>query len=88
MNHRFSCRKEPDDIKTAVCQKTAGRAPTEPVYGRSGIRHIGGLILGEATAWNVGTFGVDANGEATSGLNHEGEEYGCDTKGRSTPYER
>jgi hypothetical protein len=22
---------------------------------------------------NVGTFGVDANGKATSGLNHEGE---------------
>ena len=34
---------------------------------------LGGLILGEAIAWNVGTFGVDANGEATSGLNHEGE---------------
>jgi len=45
----------------------------EPVYGRSGIRHIGGLILGEAITWNVGTFGVDANGEAASGLNHKGE---------------
>lgn len=29
--------------------------------------------MGEATTRNVGTFGVDANGEATSGGNHEGE---------------
>jgi RNA-directed DNA polymerase len=29
--------------------------------------------LGEAVSRNVGTFGVDANGEVTSGLNHEGE---------------
>jgi len=29
--------------------------------------------LGEAITQNVGNFGVDANGEATSGLNHEGE---------------
>ena len=29
--------------------------------------------MGEAITRNVGTFGVDANGEATSGLNHEGE---------------
>ena len=29
--------------------------------------------MGEAIMGNVGTFGVDVNGEATSGLNHEGE---------------
>jgi RNA-directed DNA polymerase len=29
--------------------------------------------LGEAVSRNVGTFGVDANGEVTSGLNHEDE---------------
>ena len=29
--------------------------------------------MGEAVSRNVGTFGVDANGEVTSGLNHEGE---------------
>jgi hypothetical protein len=29
--------------------------------------------LGEATTRNVGTFGVDANGKATSGMNHKGE---------------
>ena len=31
------------------------------------------LILSEAAMRNVGTFGVDANGKATCGLNHEGE---------------
>jgi len=50
-----------------------GQAPALPAYGRSGIRHTGGLSLEEAVVRNVGTFGVDANGEATSGLNHEGE---------------
>jgi hypothetical protein len=59
--------------KTAVCQKAAGQVPTEPGYGRNGIRHIGGLILSEAITRNVGTFGVDANGKAASGLNHGGE---------------
>ena len=46
---------------------------------------MGGLILGEAIMRNVGTFGDDANGEATSGLNHEGESIGCVTKGRNIP---
>jgi hypothetical protein len=44
-----------------------------PVYGRNGIRHIGGLISGEAAIRNMGTFGADANGEATSGMNQEGK---------------
>ena len=44
-----------------------GEAPARPAYGRSGIRHTGGLSLEEAVGWN------DANGEATSGWNHEGE---------------
>jgi hypothetical protein len=32
---------------------------------RNGIRHIGGLISGEAIIRNMGTFGADGNGEAT-----------------------
>jgi RNA-directed DNA polymerase len=64
-----------------VCQKIAGQVPTEPDYGRNGIRHIGGLILGEATTRNVGTFGVDANGKAASGMNHEGERTNATPRG-------
>ena len=50
-----------------------GQAPALPAYGRSGIRHTGGLSLEEAVVRNVGTFGVDANGKVTSGWNHEDE---------------
>ena len=37
-------------------QKIVGSAPAKPAYGRSGIRHRGGLSLEEAVVWNVGTF--------------------------------
>jgi RNA-directed DNA polymerase len=37
--------------------------------------------VGEATTRNVGTFGVDANGEATSGGNHEGERTNAAPRG-------
>ena len=57
------------------------QTPAQPAYGRSGIRHIGGLILEEAVVRNVGTFGVNANGEATSGLNHEGESTDATSRG-------
>ena len=43
---------------------TAGSAPAEPADGRSGIRHEGGLSLSEAVGRNVGTWSIDANGEA------------------------
>ena len=37
--------------------------------------------MGEAITRNVGNFGVDANGEATSGLNHEGESTDATPRG-------
>ena len=37
--------------------------------------------MGEATTRNVGTFGVDANGEVTSGRNHEGERTDATPRG-------
>jgi len=58
-----------------------GRAPAPPAYGRSGIRHTGGLSLEEAVVWNVGTFGVDANGKVTSGWNHEDESTDATPRG-------
>ena len=42
---------------------------------------MGGLILSEAIMRNVGTFGVDANGKATSGLNHKGERTDATSRG-------
>jgi len=52
-------------------QKIVGGTPAGPAYGRSGIRHTGGLSLEEALEHE--NLGVDANGEVTSGWNHEGE---------------
>jgi len=36
--------------------------------------HIGGLSSGEAILRNMGTFGADANGEVTSGMNYKGRK--------------
>jgi hypothetical protein len=33
-----------------------GSAPAVPAYGRSGIRHTGGLNLEEAVVWNMRTL--------------------------------
>ena len=63
---------------------TAGVAPTKPVYGRSGIRHERWPELAtEAVKRNVGTGDTDANGEATSGSNHEGESTDVESQGRT-----
>ena len=50
------CRKELDGVETTVVRRSWDKAPAGPAYGRSGIRHRGGLSLGEAIVWNVGTL--------------------------------
>jgi hypothetical protein len=47
VNH---CRVEEsqDDVETTVVRR--------PAYGRSGIRHTGGLNLEEAVVWNMRTL--------------------------------
>ena len=62
-------------------KRSRDKFPTKPDYGRNGIRHIGGLISGEAIIRNMGTFGADANGEATSGMNHKGESTNAAPRG-------
>ena len=56
-----------------------GGTPAGPAYGRSGIRHTGGLSLEEALEHE--NLGVDANGEVTSGWNHEGESTDATPRG-------
>jgi len=52
----WKCRKRRDDVKTAEVSLLRDQAPTEPVYGRSGIRHERWPELAkEAVEWNVGT---------------------------------
>ena len=77
----FLMSKEYRRYQNRVVVRTAGQVPTGPVYGRNGIRHIGGLISGEAIIRNMGTFDADANGEATSGMNHEGESTNAAPRG-------
>ena len=50
------CRKELDGVETTVVRRSWDKAPAVPAYGRSGIRHTGGLSLEEAVVWNVGTL--------------------------------
>jgi hypothetical protein len=80
VNH---CRVEKnlDDVETTVVRRSWDEAPAGPAYGRSGIRHTGGLNLEEAVVWNMRNLGVDANGEATSGVNHEGESTNAALRG-------
>ena len=50
------CRKRRDDVKTVGVSLLRDKAPTKPVYGRSGIRHERWPELAkEAVEWNVGT---------------------------------
>ena len=50
------CRKESDDVETTVVRRSWDQAPARPAYGRSGIRHTGGLNLEEAVVWNMRTL--------------------------------
>jgi len=85
VNHRFSCRKESDDIKTAVLLKDYGTSSDGTCLRAERYPALGGLSSGEAIIRNMGTFGVDGNGEATSGMNHKGESTEATPKGRNTP---
>jgi hypothetical protein len=50
------CRKESDGVETTVVRRSWDKAPARPAYGRGGIRHTGGLNLGEAGVWNMRTL--------------------------------
>ena len=41
----MTCRKRRNDVRTAEESLTRDKLRREPVYGLSGIRHEGGLIL-------------------------------------------
>jgi hypothetical protein len=52
----WKCRKRRDDVKTVGVSLPRDKAPTKPVYGRSGIRHERWPELAkEAVERNVGT---------------------------------
>ena len=55
VNH---CRveKNQEGVETTVVRRSWDKAPAGPAYGRSGIRHTGGLNLEEAVVWNRRTL--------------------------------
>ena len=59
-----TCRKTPSDVETGIeiLSREAGGAG--PVYGSTGVRHEGGVILIQAWVRNVGTCRPDAKGAA------------------------
>ena len=69
-------------MKTFVCKRL--RHEFRRNLPTRGTVSIGGLSLGKAIMPNVGTFVVDANGEAASGLNHKRESTDATPKGLST----
>jgi hypothetical protein len=56
-----------DDSQNRGVVVAAGRAPTTPVYGRSGIRHERWPELAMRQLNGTWNLNFDANGEATSG---------------------
>jgi hypothetical protein len=62
-----TCRKTSTDVETGIeiLSREAGGA--EPVYGSTGVRHEGGVILIQAWVRNVGTCRSDAKGDAQAG---------------------
>ena len=79
-----TCRKQLDVIETGrenVARDTAWGMPADCP---SDDRHKGGVSPTQALVWNVGTWRLDAKGEAQV-VAPQVREYQCETQGRTTP---
>ena len=63
----MTCRKTSSDVETGIETLSREAGGGEPVYGSTGVRHEGGVILIQAWVRNVGTCRPDAKGEAQAG---------------------
>ena len=64
----MKCRKNESDVETGIeTLSREGSGGLPPVYGSTGVRHEGGVILIQAWVRNVGTCRSDAKGEAQAG---------------------
>ena len=72
--------KHKDDVKTRVVGLALGKLTRElvsaPDNWASGIRHVGGVTLSQASVGNVGTCRVDEKQEAQVGAGCD-HECGC-----------
>jgi hypothetical protein len=85
------CEGTTDDVSKAKgrCQNrrgivTAGSAPAGPVYGRSGIRHEGGLSLLRGGRAERGNLGLRCKRRSRKWKNHEGESTEAEPRGGAT----
>jgi hypothetical protein len=63
----MTCRKRMDDVKTGGKSLTRDQSGGWPDCCPDGIRHEGGVTLGQALARNVGTCRPDAKGDIQAG---------------------
>lgn len=63
----MTCRKTQGDVETGIETLSWKRGGEVPVYGSTGVRHEGGVILIQAWVRNVGTCRPDAKGDAPAG---------------------
>jgi hypothetical protein len=63
----MKCRKRIDGAETGEMSLPRDKSGGWPDCCPDGIRHEGGVTLGLALAWNVGTCRPDAKGEAQKG---------------------
>ena len=57
------CRKTESDVETGIETLSRAAGGGGPVYGSTGVRHEGGVTLGQASVRNTGTCRSDAKGE-------------------------
>jgi hypothetical protein len=63
----MTCRKTLSDVETGIETLSREAGGEVPVYGPTGVRHEGGVILIQAWVRNVGTCRLDAKGDAPVG---------------------
>jgi hypothetical protein len=63
----MTCRKNESDVETGIETLSREIGGGGPVYGSTGVRHEGGVILIQAWVRNVGTCRADAKGDAQAG---------------------
>ena len=63
----MTCRKTLHDVETGIETLSREGGGGGPVYGSTGVRHEGGVILIQAWVRNVGTCRPDAKGAAQVG---------------------
>ncbi len=67
----MTCRKTSRDVETGIETLSREAGGGGPVYGSTGVRHEGGVIVIQAWVRNVGTCRSDAKGDAQVGSPHK-----------------